>query len=74
MLHGVVIVKNFIRNVQKQSTLKNENLYLAKVDATENKELASKYKIASYPTINYFQMVKQFHVKQEELKKMLLNG
>ena len=36
------------------TTLKNESLYLAKVDATENKKLAEKYKITSYPTIKLF--------------------
>ena len=36
------------------TTLKNENLHLGKVDATENRKLAEKYKITSYPTIKLF--------------------
>ncbi len=36
------------------TTLKKENLYLAKVDATENKELAKRFKITGYPTVKLF--------------------
>ncbi len=49
---------------KEASTLKKENLYLTKVNTTENKELAKRFKIKGYPTVNLFWNGRQFLIKQ----------
>ena len=47
--------KNLLLELEKVAKiLSQENIIIAKVDATKEKNLSNKYKIASYPTIKFF--------------------
>ena len=47
--------KKFKPELEKASAvLKKENLFIAKVDATEYKDLAQKYNVKGYPTVKFF--------------------
>ena len=54
-------------------TLEKENLYLAQVDGTVNKQLVSKFEIMRYPTIKLFSKGNIINYKSARTEKVFIN-
>ena len=66
--------KKFKPELEKAAaTLRKENLMVAKVDATIEKDLASKYKVRGYPTVKFFKKGIPIDYKAKRTEKDVIN-